>query len=200
MGKVCRGCKMKKYTMLLMVCLMAVLYGCGSGGGSGDAVEQDANMTAIDFDNDATLKGTYKIVYASVTCTNGVDVKSTDILTTEFTSYYAYDGYYSYYDLYFEYGGQLVLDEGERVTETVGADVYATTVTQTSPYNFRVNYNNVPVGSGVTCAERFDFMKISDSLKSQYFRVLDGSAVVDMSKEAKKGFSLYKPTFKNLIK
>lgn len=191
---------MKKFLLLLMFCLLSVLYGCGSGGGSGDASEQDANMTAIDFDNEATLRGTYKIVYGSVTCTNGVDVKSTDVLTTEFTSYYAYDGYYSYYDTYFEYGGQVVLDEGERVAEVVSTDVYATTITQTSPYNFRVNYSNVPAGSGVTCSERFDFMKISDSLKPDYFRVLNGSAAVDMSREAKKGFSLYKPTFKNLIK
>lgn len=191
---------MKKVLLLLMFSLLVALCGCGSGGGSGDAVEQDANMTAIDFDNDATLKGTYKIVYASVTCTNGVDVKSTDVLTTEFTSYYAYDGNYSYYDLYFEYGGQVVLDEGEMVAETVETDVYATTVTQIDPYNFRVNYSNVPAGSGVTCSERFDFMKISDSLKSQYFRVLNGSAVVDMRRKAKTGFSLYKPTFKNLIK
>ncbi|MCD8553383.1 hypothetical protein [Seleniivibrio sp.] len=195
---------MRRLLLLSVTILVAILYGCGGGDvlpdTSGGSSEQDSNMTALDFDNDTTLKGTYKITYATVNCSNGVDVKSTDALTTGFKSYYAYDGYYSYYDLYFEYAGQTILDEGERVVETPETNIYATTITQTSPYNFTVNYHNVPVGSGVTCSERFDYMKLSDSLRSQYFRVLNGSGVIDMSRDASRGFLLHKPEFKNLVK
>lgn len=182
---------MRKLLLLLSVLSLLFAYGCGAEdvltlNDSSGSSEQDSNMTAVNFDNDSTLRGTYKIVYARVSCSNSVEVESTDILTSSFKSYYAYDGLYSYFDLYLKYAGNVILDEAEKTVGSISVADYITTIEQTSPYNFRVYYNNVPVGGGVTCSERFDFMKLSDSIRSQYFRVMTQTVITDPAKDAEK--------------
>ncbi|PLX70358.1 MAG: hypothetical protein C0602_05985 [Denitrovibrio sp.] len=156
------------FTAMIM---LLVLVGCGGGGGGGEESTM-SGTTPINLNDRDSIYGTYQVTFVSVNCTNGESFTTSNDRVDEFRAFVGY-GYSNFYrDLYLEADGTVLIDVADvRPYDQVESNNYTSTTNMIDDYNFTETIYNVPV-SYYYCDYTYRYKKISDSIVTNYFRVV----------------------------